>query len=127
MAFAPISTWTTTPCYWNANGRSSTAIADGIAIPHGKNDLPEEVLAAVRTSTEGLDFDSVDGRPTKLFLPSGLATGPPVASSALVGAHRGLLKNEAFRGKLLAATSAEENSWGLARGRSEKLGTREPV
>jgi len=46
---------------------SSTAIADGIAIPHGKVTLGEEVIAAFGLSREGVDFDSVDGHPTHLF------------------------------------------------------------
>ncbi len=46
---------------------SSTAIADGIAIPHGKVALGEEVVAAFGLSREGVDFNSVDGHPTHLF------------------------------------------------------------
>ncbi|MDH3899144.1 MAG: PTS sugar transporter subunit IIA, partial [Deltaproteobacteria bacterium] len=45
----------------------STGIGDGIAIPHGKvQDLDELVLSFGRSS-QGIEFDSMDGRPTHLF------------------------------------------------------------
>ena len=45
----------------------STGIGDGIAIPHGKvQDLDELVLSFGR-STQGIEFDSMYGRPTHLF------------------------------------------------------------
>ncbi len=46
---------------------STTAIADGIAIPHGKVTLGEEVIAAFGRSKQGLNFESIDGSPTHLF------------------------------------------------------------
>ena len=46
---------------------STTAIADGIAIPHGKMRLGEEVVCAFGRSPAGLDFHSVDGKPTHIF------------------------------------------------------------
>ena len=45
----------------------STGIGDGIAIPHGKlKDISELVLSFGR-STEGIDFESMDGKPVHLF------------------------------------------------------------
>ena len=46
---------------------ASTAIGDGIAIPHGKLDSVGRLLACVGRSTAGVDFESMDGRPTHIF------------------------------------------------------------
>ena len=46
---------------------ASTAIGEGVAIPHGKLDAVGKLVAVVGRATEGVDFDSMDGRPTHLF------------------------------------------------------------
>ena len=45
----------------------STGIGDGIAIPHGKSTNLKKLLVAFGRSTAGLDFESMDGKPTHLF------------------------------------------------------------
>lgn len=47
---------------------SSTAIADGIAIPHAKPDGRDVVTASFGRSREGVDFESLDGKPTRLLV-----------------------------------------------------------
>jgi len=87
---------------------STTAIADGIAIPHGKMAIGEEVICAFGRSREGLEFDSVDGNPTQLFF---LLISPESSPSVHLRwlAHLAvLLKNPEFRRALLEAESAEE-------------------
>ncbi|MCX5706778.1 MAG: PTS sugar transporter subunit IIA [Candidatus Omnitrophica bacterium] len=39
----------------------STAIGQGIAIPHAKSDCVEKLIAAFGLSKKGVDFDSLDG------------------------------------------------------------------
>src|SRR5437016_10281138 len=46
---------------------ASTAIGEGVAIPHGKLDAVGKLVACVGRALEGVDFDSMDGRPTHLF------------------------------------------------------------
>lgn len=46
----------------------STGIGDGVAIPHGKTDAVSEVICCVGRSVEGVDFQSLDGAPTFLFV-----------------------------------------------------------
>jgi PTS system nitrogen regulatory IIA component len=46
----------------------STGIGDGVAIPHGKTDAVDQVIACVGRSAEGVDFQSLDGAPTHLFV-----------------------------------------------------------
>ena len=86
----------------------STGIGDGIAIPHGKvQDLDELVLSFGR-STQGIEFDSMDGRPTHLFF---LLIAPENSAGihlrALAKISR-LLKSSRFRQRLLEAETEEE-------------------
>lgn len=86
----------------------STGIGDGIAIPHGKvQDLDELVLSFGR-STQGIEFDSMDGRPTHLFF---LLIAPENSAGihlrALAKISR-LLKSLHFRKRLLEAETREE-------------------
>lgn len=46
---------------------ASTAIGDGIAIPHGKLDALDRLVGALGRSVGGLAFDSIDGKPTHLI------------------------------------------------------------
>ena len=51
---------------------NSTALGDGVAIPHGKLSGIKRVFAAFGRSPEGVDFLSLDGKPTHLFFLLGL-------------------------------------------------------
>lgn len=78
----------------------STGIGDGIAIPHGKiKDLNQLVLSFGKSS-QGVDFESMDGRPVHLFF---LLVAPETSSGihlrALAKIAR-LLKNNAIRKRL---------------------------
>ena len=45
----------------------TTAMGDGIAIPHARIESLDRLLASFGRSRNGVDFDSIDGRPTHLF------------------------------------------------------------
>ncbi|MFH1248517.1 MAG: PTS sugar transporter subunit IIA [Candidatus Omnitrophota bacterium] len=45
----------------------STAIGQGIAIPHAKSDSVTKLLAAFGLSKKGIDFDSLDGERVYIF------------------------------------------------------------
>lgn len=85
----------------------STAIGEGIAIPHGKLPNLEGVVAAFGRSCEGIDFASLDGGPTRLFF---LLVAPEDSSGAhlkaLARVSR-LLRNKEFRDRLLEAPDRE--------------------
>jgi nitrogen PTS system EIIA component len=86
----------------------STAIGEGIAIPHGKLPGVSNVIAAFGRSEQGIDFDSLDGKPTYLFF---LLVAPEDSAGAhlkaLARVSR-LLKDKAFRDRLAAGGSAEQ-------------------
>ena len=45
----------------------STAVAPGIAFPHGRTLSVQRLTILIGRCPEGVDFDSEDGNPTKLF------------------------------------------------------------
>ena len=87
---------------------ASTAIGEGVAIPHGKLDAVGKLVAVVGRAPEGVDFDSMDGRPTHLFFvlvaPEN-STG--VHLKALARISR-LFKDPEFRTRLMQAKDAQE-------------------
>ncbi len=45
----------------------STAIGQGVAIPHGKCEYVNKLIAGLGVSKKGIDFDSLDGEPAYIF------------------------------------------------------------
>jgi len=87
---------------------NSTALGDGVAIPHGKLPGLKRVLAAFGRSLAGVDFQSLDGKPTHLFF---LLVAPEDSAGAHLKALARisrLLKEETFRRRLMEAPSARE-------------------
>jgi nitrogen PTS system EIIA component len=87
---------------------STTAIGEGVAIPHGKLPNIEQVQAVFARSKKGIDFASLDGEPTYLFFAL-LAPEDGAADhlKALARISR-LLKNAIFRERLLKGNSGKE-------------------
>ena len=48
--------------------KMSTGMQNSVAIPHGKSDSVKNLVAAVGLQKEGIDFDSMDGLPSKIFI-----------------------------------------------------------
>ena len=45
----------------------STGLVKGIATPHAKSDTIKKIVLVIGIKKEGIDFESLDGQPTKLF------------------------------------------------------------
>jgi len=87
---------------------STTAIGEGVAIPHGKMPNAKRISGAFARSPQGVNFDSLDGGLTHLFF---LLVAPEDSAAdhlkALARIAR-LLKDPAFRARLMKGkTSAE--------------------
>jgi PTS system nitrogen regulatory IIA component len=85
---------------------NSTALGEGVAIPHGKLPGLKRVVAAFGRSTPGVDFSSLDGKPTHLFF---LLVAPEDSAGAHLKALARisrLLKDEGFRARLMGAPDA---------------------
>jgi PTS system nitrogen regulatory IIA component len=87
----------------------STGIGDGIAVPHGKSELVDKVIASFGRVEKGIDFKSEqDNIPVRLIFllvaPIG-SSGPHLLALARISR---LLRSKAFREKLLKAKSKSE-------------------
>lgn len=51
----------------NRERKASTALENGVAVPHVRSRYMRDVAIAVARSPEGHDFDAIDNRPTHLF------------------------------------------------------------
>jgi len=87
---------------------STTAIGEGVAIPHGKLPGVDRVLGVFARSPRGVDFASLDGGLTHLFF---VLIAPENAAAdhlkALARISR-LLKDESFRRRLMAGQTSDE-------------------
>lgn len=85
---------------------SSTGIADGVAIPHGKHPALHTLKAALGVHRGGLDFSAIDGLPSRIFL---VLVAPENSAGlhlkALARISR-LFKEPSLRNKVLAAADA---------------------
>jgi PTS system fructose-specific IIC component len=45
----------------------STGIGDGIAIPHARTDAVQDLILAFARSPQGIDFSSIDGKPSHII------------------------------------------------------------
>jgi fructose-specific phosphotransferase system IIA component len=81
----------------------STAIGQGIAIPHAKSDCVDKLIAGFGLSKKGVDFDSLDGELAYIFFlliaPQDSA-GPHLKALARISR---LLKDKYFRDTLRSA------------------------
>lgn len=86
----------------------STGIGNGIAIPHARTDSVKDLLLAFARSPEGVDFSSIDGKPSYLIF---LIASPEQKKSeyimALAKLSR-LLRKRDVRERLRGAGTPEE-------------------
>jgi len=86
----------------------STGIGDGIAIPHGKLKSLDSLVISFGRSREGIDFESIDGKPVHIFfllMAPESSTGQHLKALAKISR---MLKDPEFRSDLMSARSAEE-------------------
>ena len=87
----------------NRESLGSTGIGQGIGIPHAKSDIVHELIGVLGISKAGVDFDSLDGEPTHIFIllvaPED-AAGPHLKALAKISR---MLKDKFVRDSLIAA------------------------
>ncbi|GAB1433017.1 PTS sugar transporter subunit IIA [Spirochaetota bacterium] len=86
----------------------STGMRYGIAIPHGKTESIEHLVACLGISKNGIDFESMDGELSRIFI---MTLSPPDK----IGPHlqflaeiSQLFKDEKTRNLAIAAANSEE-------------------
>ena len=86
----------------------STAVGNGIAIPHCFTDEIPDLIITVARSREGLEFDSFDGKPTQVvFLLMGNRQEHSLHLKALARIAR-LIKSTSFIDKIVASSTVED-------------------
>lgn len=87
--------------------KMSTGMEHGVALPHARTEAVSRLVCAVGISRAGVDFESLDGAPTRILV---LTLVPPSVSTdytRLMGAIMRALDREG-RAALLAAKTAHE-------------------
>ena len=104
---------------------STTGIGGGIAIPHGKCSAVKKPGLAAMVVRDGVDFDSLDGEPTKLIF---LIAAPDTEDNVhldVLSKLSVLLMDEDFTDSLIHAASVEEFLTLIDRADAEKNGIEE--
>ena len=85
----------------------STGIKDGLAIPHGKLERLDQLVACLGLHEKGIDFGALDGQPSKIFI---VLLAPESAGGlhlkALARISR-LFSDSAFHRRLLEAKDGD--------------------
>ncbi len=99
--------------------QGSTAVGNGIAIPHAKTSAVAKPGLSAITAPEGVDYESMDGNPSNLLF---MIAAPEDGNLHLEVLSRlmTLLMDESFRNELLAAKTADEFLAVINRRESEK-------
>jgi len=86
----------------------STGIGEGVAIPHGKMPGLDRLVATFARSSEGVDFESIDGQPTHHFF---LLVVPEHSGGQYLKALARIsrfFRDAAFRQQLTGASGVDE-------------------
>lgn len=86
----------------------STGIGEGIAIPHGRLKKLKNFLVSFGRSMKGVDFDSIDRKPSQLFFLVMAPENSAVDNLKLLGRIVTLLKDPSFKRRLMGAPSQKE-------------------
>jgi len=86
----------------------STGIGGGVGIPHGKLKNLENIVLGFGLSRQGVDFESMDGKPTHIFF---LLVTPENSTGLhlkMLARISRLLKDASFKEQLISASSQED-------------------
>ena len=88
--------------------QSSTGMEEGIAIPHGKTDAVKIPTVAIGISKKGVDYESLDGKPSHLFFMIAAPANSNNSHIELLSKITTLLLEDDIREALINAKSKEE-------------------
>jgi fructose-specific phosphotransferase system IIA component len=86
----------------------STGMQHGIALPHAKSEGVKDICVAVGVKKSGIDFDSMDGEPARIFI---MVASPKRTSSPhiqFLAAIGTVLKDDTVREQVINAGSRDE-------------------
>lgn len=87
----------------------STGIGKGIAIPHGRTTSASDIMIAFARSTEGIEYDAIDGKPVHLIF---MIIAPPQDENnmylPILGKMVEILSKSKVRNKLMSTETYSE-------------------
>ncbi|WP_432403848.1 PTS fructose transporter subunit IIABC [Wukongibacter sp. M2B1] len=86
----------------------STGVGDGVAIPHAKTSAVKTPALAFGYSKEGIDYDSLDGKPAHIFFMIAGKEGSNNEHLETLSRLSTMLMNEEFRNKIMNLKSEKE-------------------
>ena len=94
-------------CILAREAQGSTAVGEGVAIPHAKTDAVKRPALSAITVKNGVDYKALDGKPSNLLF---MIAAPMDGDLHLEVLSRlmTLIMDEDFRNRLLSAETAEE-------------------
>ena len=87
---------------------STTGIGDGIAIPHGKTSAVKNASLAAAISKNGVDYDSLDGAPAKLFFMIAVPDNNDNLHLEVLARLSTILMDEKFRNSLINCSDKDQ-------------------
>ena len=88
--------------------QTSTGLGDGIAMPHSKNAAVKEATVLFAKSNKGVDYESLDGRPTDLFFMIAAPEGANDTHLAALAELSKYLMQDGFADRLRKVASPDE-------------------
>jgi len=88
--------------------KDPTGLEHGIAVPHGKTDAVDDLIAGIATLAEGVDFGARDGIPSRILV---MTISPQNRSGPhlqFISEVVRLLRDGTLRESLLAGATSEE-------------------
>jgi PTS system fructose-specific IIC component len=85
----------------------STGLENGLAIPHARTNSVNGVALALGISKEGIDFQSADGKPSRLFFLLLAAENETSVSVQVLALIARMNLSAQFRSKMISAESPE--------------------
>lgn len=89
-------------------GKMSTGMQYGVAIPHAKTDAIEHLVSIIALSPEGVDFDALDGATSNIFVATLSPRTDANSHIKFLAEVSRQLASRRVREKLLAAKTPDE-------------------
>ncbi|BDG43596.1 PTS fructose transporter subunit IIABC [Saccharococcus caldoxylosilyticus] len=93
---------------WAREAQSTTGVGDGIAIPHAKTAAVKRPAVAFGRSKAGIDYDALDGKPSRLFFMIAAPEGANNTHLEALARLSSMLMDASFRAQLESASDEEE-------------------
>ncbi|MCX7589996.1 MAG: PTS sugar transporter subunit IIA [Kiritimatiellae bacterium] len=88
--------------------RMSTGLQHGVAMPHGRSDKIAKLVTAIGIKREGVEFESLDGEPARIFVLSLSPASGTALQCRFLSKMGELLNSPSIREKLLDVTTRDE-------------------